>query len=137
MSTRACTCSEHFFALFSRMESCVAQFRRGLGSLEPLLRTVRICHVCCSLRWPYFNVSVTYGSDFIPLQHTETMMPLLVSLGSEDITSAAQFRSLYDVEWSEEGSNMRGAEMNTIFAFELFLTKIGKPYGETQTANPD
>ena len=94
-----------------------------------------MCAVPCDGR--IFNVSVTYGSDFIPLQHTETMMPLLVSLGSEDITSAAQFRSLYDVEWSEEGSNMRGAEMDTIFAFELFLTKIGKPYGETQTANPD
>ena len=59
-------------------------------------------------------------------QHTDALMPLLVSIGQEEIATAAQFRALYDIDWAEEGSNRRGAEVDTIFAFELFLTGIGK-----------
>ena len=47
------------------------------------------------------------------------MMPMFVA--SHDPLTADKVRRMWEIEWSEEGSNNREKEEDTMYSFELFL----------------
>ena len=52
----------------------------------------------------------------------EQFQPLFIMVPA--VLSRAIFKSLYEIEWSPEGSNKKSREDDTLYCWELYLKKI-------------
>lgn len=65
------------------------------------------------------KVYIDDGISFILQQYTESVRPLFVDVGFK--LTAHNFRAMYNVEFSEMGSNIIQMEEDTLYCFETFL----------------